>query len=180
MLATNDADGFDPAFLPPSLRKRFYEPIILLDVLGSIYKNNVVKEPDLESDAGKPLQQQYFVFLNKLAQICDSQKGELGKTCSAIVILDSGTLEYRLASNRRDEYELSTTREYLKGILNDLRKASDSEIKQSDAKEAIFSGILLKVLAFTRPRLEYYLNKLSSNLEFCIDYAARYGNEEGR
>ncbi|KAK4041594.1 hypothetical protein C8A01DRAFT_14674 [Parachaetomium inaequale] len=172
------------AHMPPSLRKRFYEPVILLNALRSVYlKDNRISEPDLEGSQGKSPKETYFCFLNKLSQICDSQpKQPLGKTVSAIVALDSGTIEFRLASNQRDSRELDTVREYLTDILEVLGRVTDHEVNDKAFMGTVFSGILQKVLAFNRPRVEDYMAALvpANRLPFCIEYSAADGTSEGK
>jgi hypothetical protein len=176
----------DPLPLPDSLRKRFYEPIVLLDALKSVYlmDNRISNsEPDLEGSSGKSPKQTYFCFLNKLAQICDSHpKQNLGKTVSAIVVLDSGTIEYRFASNLRDSRELDTVREYLTSILNVLGGVTDDEVENKIFMASILSGILQKVLAFNRPRVEDYMEALDKEdrLDFCIGSATADGTRDGK
>lgn len=172
--------------LPPSLRKRFYEPIVLLDALRSIYlKDNSISnsEPDLEGSSGKSPKQTYFCFLNKLAQICDSHpKQPLGKTVSAVVVLDPGTIEYRLASNQRDSRELEAAREYLTSIITILGHVSDEDVYKKPFMASILSDILQKVLAFNRPRVEDYMEALcrDDRLDFCIRSAAAEGTGDGK
>ena len=174
----------DPVPLPPSLRKRLYEPIILLDALRSVYgKDKSLVEPDLENSTGKSPKQTYFCFLNKLSQICDSQKKQdFGKTVSAIVILDLGTIEYRLASNKRDSRELDTVKEYLTDILNVLGHVTDRETNDKAFMATVSSSILRKVLAFNRARIEVYLKELveTDRLAFCIKSAASDETADGK
>ncbi|KAK3307226.1 uncharacterized protein B0T15DRAFT_167947 [Chaetomium strumarium] len=175
--------------LPPSTRKRFFEPVVLLDSLRSVYvKDNRTSEPDLESDTGKSPKQTYYCFLNKLSQICDSEpKQPLGKTVSAVVILDSGTIEYRLASNQRDRRELDTVREYLTDIIDVFGRASDEEMNDRSFTAHLLSDVLRKVLAFNRFRIEDYIdalcdvkpNRERDNLTFCIESAASDEAVEG-
>lgn len=172
----------DPVPLPPSLRKRFYEPVILLDALRGVYRRDqTLAEPDLENSTGKSPKQTYFCFLNKLSQICDSQKQEFGKTVSAIVILEPGSIEYRLASNKRDSRELDTAKEYLTDILNVLGNVTDEQINDKAFVATVSSGILRKVLAFNRARIEVYLNDLvkTNQLAFCIESAATSETADG-
>lgn len=174
----------EPVPVAPGLRKRFYEPVILLHALRSVYrKKNTITEPDLEGSVGKSPQQTYFCFLNKLSQICDSQpKQTLGKTVSALAILDPGTIEYRFASNQRDDRELDTVKEYLTTILHILGRVTDDEVNNSATMGPIFSGILQKVLAFNRPRIENYMEALTEDnrLAFCIYSATEDGTDQGR
>ncbi|KAL2128743.1 hypothetical protein VTI74DRAFT_8700 [Chaetomium olivicolor] len=170
--------------LPPSLRKRFYEPVILSDALKSLFRREGwTAEPDLEAGVGKSPQQIYYCFLNKLSQICDNlPHTELAKTVSAIVALDSGTIEYRFASNQRDNHELATVREYLTDILNILGQVTDDEANDRTHMADILSIILRKVLAFNRPRVEGYLEDLCrrANLAFCITSSAADSSAEGQ
>jgi hypothetical protein len=173
----------DPVPLPPGLRKRFYEPVVLLAALRGVYrKDKSLAEPDLENSTGKSPKQTYFCFLNKLSQICDSQKEVFGKTVSAIVILELGTIEYRLASNKRDSRELDTAKEYLTEILKVLGHVTDEQINDKAFVATISSGILRKVLAFNRARIEVYLNDLvkTNQLGFCIQSAAGSGTADGK
>jgi hypothetical protein len=176
----------DPLPLPDSLRKRFYEPIVMLDAIKSIYlmDNRISSaEPDLEGTSGKSPKQTYFCFLNKLAQICDTRpKQNLGKTVSAIVVLDSGTIEYRFASNLRDSGELDTVREYLTSILTVLGGVTDDQVENKAFMVSTLSGILQKVLAFNRPRVEDYMEALlkENRLSFCISSATADGTRDGK
>ena len=174
----------DPVSLPPSLRKRFYEPIILLDALKYVYlKDSKLSEPDLDSGTGKSPRQTYFCFLNKLSQICDNQPQQsLGKTVSAVVVLDSGTIEYRFASNQRDEGELEAVKEYLTDILDILGRVTDDEANNRSFMCLVLSRILRKVLAFNRPRVQAYMEPLFCNdrLDFCTKSAGKDGTAEGK
>ena len=173
----------DSVSLPPSLRKRFYEPILLLDALKYVYlKDSKLSEPDLDSGAGKSPRQTYFCFLNKLSQICDNQPQQsLGKTVSAVVVLDSGTIEYRFASNQRDDGELDAVKEYLTDILNMLGRITDDEANDRTFMRRVLSQILRKVLAFNRPRVQAYMEPLFSNdrLDFCTMSAGDDGTADG-
>ncbi|AEO66297.1 93fb0698-3389-4cc5-9ac4-ade1092840d5 [Thermothielavioides terrestris] len=170
--------------LPPSVRKRFYEPVVLLDALRSVYlMDHRVSEPDLESASGKSSEQTYYSFLNKLAQICDSEsKQPLGKTVTAIVVLDYGSIEYRLASNQRSTRELDTVKEYLTGILQLLADAREDELNDKAFTARLLSDILERVLAFNRPRIEGYLDSLSDEgrIDFCINSSAADGTSDGK
>lgn len=164
--------------LAPSRRKRLYEPVILLDALLSIYHGeSKVTEPDLESTTGKSAKQIFFCFVSKLSQICDSEpKQILGKSVTAFAVLDPGTIEYRFASNQRDEYELNTARDYVTVILDILSAVTDDQLSDKAFMAGVFSRILRRILAFNRPRIEMYIEELNSRLDFCISSAA---NEKG-
>lgn len=180
----------DPIPLAPSLRHRFYEPLILLDSLKSIYHGNpnATTLPDLESSTGKSPKETYFCFVNKLSQICDSHgKQPLAKTVSAIAVLDSGTIEYRLASNLRSNREMEGVTQYLESILDILRGVTDEQVRDREFVAPIFSDILQLVLAFTRPRVADYVESLqrddrsigTSYLTFGIQFASTDGTALG-
>lgn len=170
--------------LSPSLRHRFYEPLILLDALKSIYRTQGgTSEPDLEAGKGKSPKETYFCFVNKLSQICDSQgKQPLGKTVSAIAVLDSGTIEYRLASNLRENWELDVATEYLESILDILGRVGDDQVRDAGFMAPIFSDILRRVLVFNRPRVEAYMEALhrDGSLAFGITSSSTDGTTQGR
>ncbi|GAB1319683.1 hypothetical protein MFIFM68171_09893 [Madurella fahalii] len=169
--------------LAASRRKRFYEPVILLDSLRAIYrKANAVSEPDLEAAAGKSPKQIFYCFVNKLGQICDNQPAQpLGKTVTSFVLLDSGTIEYRFASNQRASHELDVVKNYVADILNILGGVADDVVNDKALMAPIFSDILRMVLAFNRPRIEKYIENLCDDrhLTHCIDTSAQEGTGNG-
>ncbi|KAL2258613.1 hypothetical protein VTK26DRAFT_8023 [Humicola hyalothermophila] len=175
------SEELDDLPLAPSRRKRLYEPVILLDALRSIYNvENSVTEPDLESTAGKSPRQIFFCFVNKLSQICDNEPRQMfGKSVTAFVILDSGTIEYRFACNQREEHELETVKNYVTGILDLLNAVTDDQLSDKTFMATVSSRILRRILAFNRRRIEMYLDALSVRLEFCIASAAEDGTREG-
>ncbi len=177
-----------PIPLAPSLRRRLYEPLILLDALKTIYhKNGTTTTPDLESGTGRSSKETYFCFVNKLSQICDSRgKEELGKTVSAVAVLDSGTIEYRLASNLREDREMEEVAEYLLSILDILKGVEEKQLRDKKFMDPIFSDILRRVLAFNRPRVADYVESLyrqrddgTNRLEFGINFANTDGTTAG-
>ncbi|KAK0612079.1 hypothetical protein B0T14DRAFT_531565 [Immersiella caudata] len=165
-----DLQASRPVPLPPSLRKRFYEPVIMLYCLTAAYVNGQIAE-SAGSEAALPSsrKQIYFCFVNKLAHICDSRKG--GKTVTSFAVLQPGSIEYRFGSNSRRPSELTKVRNYITGILTTLGEASSDDIKKAtkDSKQPIFCQILAKITLFNRPRIEYYARTLAKQVDFCID-----------
>ncbi|KAM7183143.1 hypothetical protein V8F33_013773 [Rhypophila sp. PSN 637] len=147
--------------ISPSASKRFYEAVIFLYCLIQVnYNNGTTTEPDLETATGKAPKDEFFCFVNKLAQICDSECG--GDTITAFSVLQPGSIQYRFTSNNRSDSELDTVREYVTDILNTLGQAPDEQL------DTIREDILGRVIKFNRPRIEHYIGGLLKEVDFCI------------
>ncbi|KAK4446530.1 hypothetical protein QBC34DRAFT_304972 [Podospora aff. communis PSN243] len=165
-----DLQASRPLPLNPSLRKRFYEPVILLYCLTAAYVNGQ-KAESAASEASLPSsrKQIFFCFVNKLAHVCDSRKG--GKTVTSFAVLQPGSIEYRFGSNERRPAELRRVRDYITGILTTLGEAAGDEIKKAakNSNHTIFCHILGRIVLFNRPRIEGYARTLAKQIDFCID-----------
>lgn len=166
--------------LPGSLaRWRFYEPLIFLCCLRSILPmENSNKTSDLEGMADKEPKEAFFCFVNKLSQVCDSQRG--GDTITAFAVLQTGSVEYRFASNRRDGESLAEVRRYVTDLLQTLGHAPETALKDKNQRAALTSQVLSKVLGFNRPRIEVYLRSLLKHLDFCIEGCEIEGTPDGK
>ncbi|KAK3938968.1 hypothetical protein QBC46DRAFT_389041 [Diplogelasinospora grovesii] len=161
--------------LAPSLRKRFYEPVVLLFCLIFVhFKNNTTEAPDLDTDASKSPKSAFHCFVNKLGQLCDSKRG--GDTITAFGVLRPGNIEYRFASNNRDTAALEQVKRYITGILKTLAKTTSSK---PGNKDEMHSQILRKALVFNRPRIEFYIKTFTDNCKFCIDMCQTEETDEG-
>ncbi|KAK0666630.1 hypothetical protein QBC41DRAFT_148077 [Cercophora samala] len=178
--------SFDSEALPleNSQAKRLYEPLLLLCCLYRIFseKKDGVKLPDLDSPDGRTSQGTFACFVNKLSQVCDSQRG--GDTVTAFAVLQTGSIEYRFTSNQRTPDEFELTKRYVETILTTLGEAQDNVIRDARDKAEdceIFSTLIREVLQFNRPRImEYHIeHQFAKHLDFCIeacrgsDFAAR-------
>ncbi|KAM7217515.1 hypothetical protein V8F06_007146 [Rhypophila decipiens] len=140
---------------------RFYEAVIFLYCLIQVnYNNGTTTEPDLETATGKTPKDEFFCFVNKLAQICDSERG--GDTITAFSVLQPGSIQYRFASNNRSHSDLEKVREYITNILTTLGQTPDEPL------ETIREDILGKVMMFNRARVENYVGGVLKELDFCI------------
>ncbi|KAK4173522.1 hypothetical protein QBC36DRAFT_293307 [Triangularia setosa] len=162
--------------------KRFYEPLLLLCCLYIIFSGaeNGVRPPDLDSPVDKNSQGTFSCFVNKLSQVCDSQRG--GNTVTAFAVLQTGSIEYRFTSNQRTLAEFESTTRYVKNLLGILGGAQDNvihEARQTPEDCQIFSTLIREVLQFNRPRItEYHIeHQFAKNLDFCI--SACSGSEFG-
>ncbi|KAK5661878.1 hypothetical protein OQA88_9986 [Cercophora sp. LCS_1] len=162
--------------LTASLRKRLYEPVVLLSCLTTAYieaGRTEIAEPESTSR-----QESYFVFVNKLAQICDSKRG--GDTVTAFAVLQPNSVEYRFASNGRKASELKKVKAYITDILTVLDRAPQRDIALAATKHkgSLFSDVLVKIIVFNRRRLECYIRALQADVSKCIQDASEVAVED--
>lgn len=102
-------------------------------------------------------------------EICDISKGS--DTVTALGVLQPGETRYIFGSNGRTEEALEDVKAFVEDILTTIGEARDEEVKDAKANKhsALFSGILGKVLRFSRPRLVHYLRFVAQNIEPCIE-----------
>lgn len=182
-----------PVALKPSLRKRFYEALVLWFCLKETFTEGEQTEgterlSDLEDEGFGSRKQLYFCFVNKLAresplfpsvclcaylttgpEICAIRKD--GHTVTAFGILQPGETRYIFASNNRTENALDDAKEFIEDILTTLGEAEDEVVKDAigNKKSALFSQMLRKILRFNRPRLEHYLRQMAKEVQVCIE-----------
>lgn len=152
-----------PVEVRGKLRNRFYEPIILLLALTQAWKHNhAPKVLDHASDVTVQSSEQLFRdFMNKLAQICDSKPK--GSTVTAAVALRyNDHVQYRFASNDRNERELEKLKSFIEDILNSL---STWTVATNEKVRAI---ILRKIVAFNRLRLQAYVRAICTQSQECL------------
>ncbi|KAK3689313.1 hypothetical protein B0T22DRAFT_169856 [Podospora appendiculata] len=169
----------EPVPLTPSVRHRFYEPVVFLFcIIAANFKNRTTRTPDLETDDGKSPTDSFRCFVNKLGQICDSERG--GDTITAFAVLQPGMIEYRFASNSRDRNALNRVKKYVIKILRMLGDASNEELKTSDLSRhaSVFSVVLRTILAFNWPRIELHIAALKQQFGFCADACRLDESEE--
>ncbi|KAK3948840.1 hypothetical protein QBC32DRAFT_268069 [Pseudoneurospora amorphoporcata] len=160
MSTTELSPGIIP--LEPGLSLRFYEAVLLLYCLKEVMSEaKSVKEPDLESDAGRSSRDSFRCFVNKLSQICDNERR--GRTVTAFAVLRPGLTQYRFASNQRTNEELNYVKAYIDDIL--LLLGSTPEDQLSD----VFGTVLEKVIAFNQPVIKHHIKNLTQRdrMDFC-------------
>lgn len=156
-----------PVNLTKKIRNRFYEPIILLHALTQFCMNNnaLKKQEPVSNVALQNSEQLFHDFMNKLAQICDSNRG--GATVTAnVALMDNEGVEYRFASNRRTEAELKTMEDFIEEILSSLKTWTPANSAQVKAK------VLQKIVAFNHLRLRIYVQDIYKHSQECIDSPA--------
>lgn len=111
-------------------------------------------------------------FLNKLAMICDTRKGDHGATVTALVCL-SGIHgpEYIFTSNFRKEAELEETKSFLSDLLTFVGTNPNKLHPKPLQKQ-----VLWKSFVFNYSKLKFYLGSLIDALEECIDCEGHRGS----
>jgi hypothetical protein len=151
---------------------KFYGPIILLCALNdACIHSRPAKSPDLPSDGEQSPERAFHDFVNKLAQLCDIERG--GKTVTSLVVLDElDHIEYRFTSNDRTTEELSHAQKFLTSILKALSRGANHDV------QAFISHILRKSLCFARPRVEPYVKELKKEVTSCINVIRSENTDE--
>jgi hypothetical protein len=142
---------------------KFYGPIILLAALNDACKHSrPARSPDLPSDGEQSPERGFHDFVNKLARLCDIERG--GRTVTSLAVLqEPDHIEYRFTSNERTSEELDHAQNFIISILNALRRAGNHDV------QTFISYILRKSVCFARPRVEAYLKALEKEITSCID-----------
>jgi hypothetical protein len=161
----------NPVQVKSSLTYRFYEPIVLLLSLNEAYLHNrPAKAPDLSLDVGQSHERSFHCFVNKLGQLCDSERG--GNTVTAFVVLQfPDHIQYRFTSNQRKDEDLDHARTFITHILETLCLMDRDDMP---------SHILQKALSFTRPRVAGYVKQLKIHAVTCISACTKEGTEDCR
>lgn len=143
------------------LKKRFYEATILLHVLNTACTKKPAGALDSPLDTNQPAKHIFQCFVNKLAQLCDNEKG--GKTVTGFTVLQyPDHIEYRFTSNRRTTEALIDTKDFTISILQILRNT------QGHDKSRVISDVLLTSLSFGRSRVTTYLRGFQHQAASCI------------
>jgi len=165
------ASAASPVPMRTKVRNRLYEAIVMLDILIKEYKNEGERYSEPASstlsqfDHKRSFETDFQVFVNKLSQVCDCQKG--GATVTAFTILQfPGKLQYRFASNARNARSLELAKDYVFTILKLLGQADPGG--DCSTESSIFKEILERVLVFNRPRLELYVEVLGQESARCM------------
>ena len=163
------------------LRNRFYETIILLWCLRSVYaKMGNKPAPPEESvpNSNQSAVDRFRTFVNKLGQLCDYEKGGKTVTAFAVLTLESGKICYVFACNNQLEAALDRTRRYISGILEDIG-AFFKDPKQKSESESFASSILKRVLVSVKPRARSYGKALHQASDDCIAACEAEDTAEG-
>lgn len=131
------------------LLHRFYEPLILLQILN----------PSTQLEGRSLLERQHVLcgFLDQLAWICDSDKA--GKTVTAIAVEENPSgPTYWLASPGIARADVE---EHITAVMHDLKSAYDAD----DARlERLAENLRSKCIAFSRRKVKNYRGALTDHV----------------
>ncbi|KAK0742750.1 hypothetical protein B0T18DRAFT_413660 [Schizothecium vesticola] len=167
----------DASKLTPSLTRRLFLPIILLQSLLQVFKRE--KSIRVLDDPKAVPVDIYETFVNKLGHICESTKG--GSMVTAFAILQLGVIQYYFTSNDRKEVDYEWTSDYITDILNTLGSATNEEVDRrtpNSTPSAVFQSLLQKILRFNLSRIKGYIFGMKNALGFCISFARGDSSED--
>ena len=152
---------------------------MLCCLIAAYVEGKSIEATESEASVPRSKKQTYYCFVNKLAQICDSQRG--GKTVTAFAVLQPGSVEYRFGCNERNASMLAKVNVYITDVLNTLGNANPEDVEraQTDPHTPLFSQLLDKVVGFNRPRIARYVAVLANSFEMCIDESSTENSDEG-
>ncbi|KAF4962941.1 hypothetical protein FSARC_9014 [Fusarium sarcochroum] len=161
--------------LTPQQRQLLYEPIILecaLQKTGNLPVYKPEGQPPSDYDEAMPDFQAFQFFVNKVAQVCDNERG--GDTVTALAILQ-GSLgpHYVFGSNLKDENASNATRDFVQSLL-DLVGKNPEDLNTTPLK----SRALWLILSFNVSRLVEYLEFLKASADECLQSCRRREEDE--
>lgn len=118
--------------------------------------------------------EQFFrYFVNKLAQVCDSERG--GATVTALSVLQTvdNVIIFCLGSNSRTGEKLQRTKDFLSDLLRFIG-LHPTEMNNKSLKKQV----LWKILEFGVLRVVVYLNQINKSLECCIANCREMGGNK--
>ena len=133
---------------------------LLLSVDKSCKALHNVKYVSSNTTRGRRLHP-FQIFLNKLALICDQQRG--GNTITALVALKgSNGPAYHFASNNRQEEELKETKTFLTKLLGFVGTNPDRL-----AEKPLQKQVLWRILEFNYQRVDHYVRSVVNTSSEC-------------
>ncbi|KAI3574048.1 hypothetical protein IWW34DRAFT_872589 [Fusarium oxysporum f. sp. albedinis] len=161
--------------LTPHQLEVLYAPIILeyaLQKVGTLPVYSHESQSTEKYEAEMPDLRAFQFYVNKLAQVCDNERG--GNTISALAIL-RGPLgpHYVFGSNWKDARGLKTTKSFVRALL-DLVGKNPENLQTA----ALVKRVLWLILAFNIPRLQEYLKLLSAAVQECLESCKRRKEDE--
>ncbi|KAJ5926232.1 hypothetical protein N7516_008005 [Penicillium verrucosum] len=115
---------FDPYH---KVLSRFYEPLVLLRLLGQSRGNHQPKPHDV--NAGQAVRRD---FLRNLSYICDFEKG--GDTCTAIGLADLSACYRLYVASNKGQAKIAEFLKAVLGLLHDLNEVPGSQSPQKEAE----------------------------------------------
>jgi len=166
-----------PVPINPKLLKRFYEALVLLEVLGKNRGEKKEEEiPDIESDpVGLNKDRLRRSFIRNLAYLCDYEKG--GDRTTAIALEKTPQcIRYHLASNKCPASMSASgdrTKQFAQEVLHMLRASTSSTLASIEVE------IFHKAVIFQSPRIKEYSKILDNNIEVVLEHLQSLTDVEG-
>ncbi|KAF4995884.1 hypothetical protein FGRMN_4841 [Fusarium graminum] len=156
----------------PKQKRRLYESIVMYKALTDFtHEKGALRSAEATPRALND-QQMYHLYVNKLASICDSERG--GRTVTSITILEEeDNFVYVFGCNQVSSRDLDGTKEFITTIL---KKLSGAHNLGPEEKRGVEKDVLKIILAFNSPRISCYLNALKKNVAECLEYC---GHQSG-
>ncbi|KAJ3963133.1 hypothetical protein N0V92_000115 [Colletotrichum tropicale] len=153
-------------------QRLFYESVVLEYALQQACRRGRQVFNEVQAVENDPLAtdvQIFHCFVEKLAQVCDNERG--GKMVTAFSVLKGPDgPEFVFGSNERNEDELAEVQEFAESLLTMVGSNPDGL-----ATKALAKRVLWKILHFNLPRVQEYLGKLVFYLNECIADCVRRG-----
>lgn len=161
----------------PEATELLYQPMVLENALNRAFDHY---REDHEEPLATPMDslpsslQIFRCFVNKLALVCDSDRG--GRTVTAIAIIQGRDCAvYVLASNYRAVSEQREVKEFLTKLLHFINQ-NPLELE----RKALTKKVLWRMILFNKERVKAYLKNLPRYLHECIaDCQRREGSDYG-
>jgi hypothetical protein len=149
------------------LLHRFYEPLVLLDVLDPTRgKRNSRLSSDLGSDSSYNL---WCRFLDQLSWMCDYKRG--GDTVSAIAAEETTNgPTFWLAANKNSEKKAKPHLEWILGQLESLPGRVIKEVEEE---------ILIRCIKFSENKVKNYSRKLCNLIQIYTKLLIKQAHESG-
>ncbi|KAL1849922.1 hypothetical protein VTK73DRAFT_9785 [Phialemonium thermophilum] len=173
----------DPLAIGPKLRRRFYEAVVFLDTLQSLPGLKAVVPSQTGSGPAQAADSEFDIFVYKLAQVCDNDKG--GSTVTAFTVLrePAGGVVYVFACNHRSDQELREVSDFATRVLQLLRGLS-ATVEPDTASahlpdrtaDDLAGSLRQSVLRFNKPRLRRYTERIMTCITDCLDHLGASGS----
>lgn len=149
----------------PRAIELLYQPMVLENALNRAF--NQYRE-DHDEPLATPMDslpsslQMFRCFVNKLALVCDSDRG--GRTVTAIAIIQGKDCAvYVVASNSRAVGEQKEVEEFLTKLLRFIHQ-NPLELE----RKALTKKVIWRMILFNKERVKVYLKNLPRYLHECI------------
>lgn len=147
------------------LVRRFYEPLVLLNILDRNSEQRIYRCPSQDNFTQLQPQELRRTFLGQLAYVCDYAKG--GDTVTAIALQGQPSgVTFWVASNKNMS---DSTIFFLRGILNTLHNIASSHSQSSELENELAK----RCIKFNLCRLKTYQDFMRKNITRCLELLSK-------